>query len=67
MNRFTVTVTYSYDVSDKNLVSDYQTIDLDEAALIDERNLENMPYYIGEEIAGGVDNLQIHVKAERLD
>lgn len=68
MNRFTVTITYHYDVDNETLVRDYDTIDLDEAALIDERNMENMHYTIGEDINCGLaQNVQVHVKAERLD
>lgn len=68
MNRFYVTVTYSYDVDDKTLVQDYETTSLEEAALIDEQNMENMRYTIGDDINSGLaQDVKVHIRAERLD
>ncbi len=65
LNRFFVTVTYSYDVPDADLLSDYDSMDLEEAASIDQGNLYREPYYISEQFNEATD-AQVVVRAERV-
>jgi hypothetical protein len=65
MNRFYVTVTYSYDVPDDILARDYDTTDLRDAAAIDQENLRNYSYLLGEEVAIA-DNAWIYVRADKV-
>lgn len=67
MNRFTVTISYTYDVDDETLAKNYETSNLVEAAAIDEYNYKNYSYLSAEEISHGVDNYTATVTAEKLD
>lgn len=64
--RFTVTVQYHYDVSDRDLVRDYGTLDLEEAAEIDRRNLADHGM-LQEDISNYALEKTVTVRAERLN
>lgn len=67
MNRFTVTLTWTYDVDDASLRKYYDTDDPDAAAAIDTKNYNDYPYFAGEEInEGHTANFKAVVKAEKL-
>lgn len=69
-NRFTVNISWTYDVSDDELTEHYNTLDLGEAAGIDENNYRTMPYIIGEEIDaryGELDNYNVTVRASKVE
>lgn len=67
MNRFTVNVSYTYEVPDEDLAKHYDTTDLKEAAAVDESNYRNYPYLFAEEVCNGVENFSATVTAEKVD
>lgn len=66
MNEFQVTVTYTYQVSDADLAKYYDTTDLVEAALIDERNYNDDPRLLCDDLTGPRDDFKVLVKARKL-
>jgi hypothetical protein len=64
---FQVTATYTYRVTAEELQRYYDTVDPVSAALIDERNYNDIPYLLGEEVSQNrPDDFKVLVKARKL-
>lgn len=65
--RFTVTLTYSYTKTDAELSQYYDTLDLDEAARIDQSNFLAEPEFILEDITQNGRPYHVDVSTEVIE
>lgn len=64
--KFTVTLTYEYYKSEEDLERFYDTTDLEEAAAIDQKNFEDEPEFIVEDLNQNRRPFTVTVKAEEV-